>query len=129
MIVMCPDIENFAPLIQARFGAGEVALDGGGLSAPVDDGGRVDLPVRIADRSLRQTNAVLAVVADLLDLVPQRITASQVLDFADREPVRRWFRIDESAARLRLRRERRPARRHIVFGTGNEKLTRVVSDM
>jgi exodeoxyribonuclease V gamma subunit len=95
VIVMCPDIENFAPLIQATFGAGEVTLDGDGSQLPVDDSNRIDLRVRIADRSLRQTNAVLAVVADLLDLVPQRITASQVLDFADREPVRRRFRVDD----------------------------------
>ena len=32
VIVMCPDIETFAPLIQATFGAGEAPLDG-------DDGG------------------------------------------------------------------------------------------
>ena len=55
----------------------------------------VDLHVRLADRSLRQTNPVLGVVAQLLDLAEQRLTASQVLDFADREPVRRRFRLDD----------------------------------
>jgi exodeoxyribonuclease V gamma subunit len=93
VIVMCPDIETFAPLIQATFGAGETALPGeeqlgNATIAP-------DLRVRLADRALRQTNPVLGAVADLLDLVPTRMTASQVLDFADREPVRRRFRFDD----------------------------------
>src|SRR3954471_1165833 len=60
-----------------------------------------DLRVRLADRSLRQTNPVLGVVARLLELAGQRLTASQVLDLADREPVRRRFRLDDDdVARL-----------------------------
>ena len=50
VIVMCPDIETFAPLIQATFGAA-IEADG------------PDLRVRLADRALRQTNPVLGVVA------------------------------------------------------------------
>ena len=84
VIVMCPDIETFAPLIQATFGAGEA-----------DDEEAIDLRVRLADRSLRQTNPVLGVVAQLLELAEQRLTASQVLDLADRGPVRRRFRLDD----------------------------------
>ena len=57
--------------------------------------------MRLADRSLRQTNPVLGVVARLLELAGQRLTASQVLDLADREPVRRRFRLDDDdVARL-----------------------------
>ena len=82
VIVMCPDIETFAPLIQATFGAGEE-----------DEAG---LRVRLADRSLRQTNPVLGVVARLLELADERMTASQVLDLADREPVRRRFGFDDA---------------------------------
>ena len=84
VIVMCPDIEAFAPLIQATFGAGEP-----------DGDGSVDLRVRLADRSLRQTNPVLGVAAQLLELAEQRLTASQLLDLADRGPVRRRFRLDD----------------------------------
>jgi exodeoxyribonuclease V gamma subunit len=91
LVVMCPDIETFAPLIHATFGAGEVSADETSPQAP----GRPDLRVRLADRSLRQTNPVLGVVGQLLDLVDQRLTASQVLDLADREPVRRRFRLDD----------------------------------
>ncbi|HEX8157437.1 MAG TPA: exodeoxyribonuclease V subunit gamma [Solirubrobacteraceae bacterium] len=100
VIVMCPDIEMFAPLIQATFGAGEVddAEQLGALPAEIRP---PDLRVRLADRSLRQTNPVLGVVAELIDLAEQRLTASQVLDLADREPVRRRFLLgDEDLTRL-----------------------------
>jgi exodeoxyribonuclease V gamma subunit len=117
VIVMCPDIETFAPLIQATFGAGEVSPDSepalenspprivASAEGPLENSpprivasaeGAVDLRVRLADRSLRQTNPVLSVVAELLELAGQRLTASQVLDFADREPVRRRFRFDDN---------------------------------
>jgi len=82
IIVMCPDIEAFAPLIQATFGA----------SAEV---GEIDLRVRLADRSLRQVNPLLGVVARLLELAHARLTASEVLDFADTDPVRRRFRLGD----------------------------------
>ena len=94
VIVMCPDIEAFAPLIQATFGAGRAAAEDDG-----EDGGgperRPDLRVRLADRSLRQTNPVLGVVSHLLALADQRATASQLLDLAAREPVRRRFALDD----------------------------------
>ena len=100
VIVMCPDIEAFAPLIQATFGAGEVIDD---EFDPLPEELRpTDLRVRLADRSLRQTNPVLGVVAQLIDLAGRRLTASDVLDLADREPVRRRFRLeDEDLARIR----------------------------
>ena len=93
VIVMCPDIETFAPLIQATFGAGQVA---GAEDEPLPDDDRPpDLRVRLADRSLRQTNPVLGVVAALLDLAGGRVVASEVLDLADRAPVRRRFGFDD----------------------------------
>jgi exodeoxyribonuclease V gamma subunit len=99
VIVMCPDIETFASLIQATFGAGEVAEDpvfGGDVrDALPDDVRPPDLRVRLADRALRQTNPVLGVVARLIDLAGERVTASQVLDLVDREPVRRRFGLDD----------------------------------
>ena len=107
VIVMCPDIETVAPLIQAAFGAGRALDDGaddGAGDGTDDDRDAVaaaerrrlpDLHVRLADRSLRQTNPVLSVVSLLLELADDRITASQLLDLADREPVRRRFRFDD----------------------------------
>jgi exodeoxyribonuclease V gamma subunit len=99
VIVMCPDIEAFAPLIQATFGAGEVAEDD--RDQLPDELRPPDLRVRLADRSLRQTNPVLGVVARLIELGEERLTASQVLDLADREPVRRRFGLgDDDLSRL-----------------------------
>jgi exodeoxyribonuclease V gamma subunit len=93
VIVMCPDIETVAPLIQAAFGAGRVDTD---QDPQAEQGKRLpDLRVRLADRSLRQTNPVLGVVSLLLELADERMTASQLLDLADREPVRRRFRFDD----------------------------------
>ena len=88
VIVMCPDIETFAPLIQATFGAGATDADD-------DQPERLRLRVRLADRALRETNPILGVVARLLELTTARVTASEVLDLADREPVRRRFRIGQ----------------------------------
>jgi exodeoxyribonuclease V gamma subunit len=93
IVVMCPDIETFAPLIHATFGSGIVGDDEDDLLQ--ESGRRIDLRVRLADRSLRQTNPVLGVVAQLLDLADGRLTASQVLDLAGRAPVRRRFRFDD----------------------------------
>jgi exodeoxyribonuclease V gamma subunit len=92
ILVMCPDIETFAPLVSAVFGAEAVAEDG---ERP--DGALPDLRVRLADRAIRQTNPVLRVVAELLTLADARLTASELLDLASREPVRRRFRLDEPA--------------------------------
>ena len=101
VIVMCPDIEAFAPLIHATFGAG--AIDGEDMDGieeeaeeqPVDAHRPADLRVRLADRSLRQTNPVLAAVTALLALADARVTSTEVLDFAGRDPVRRRFRLDD----------------------------------
>ena len=82
VIVMCPDIEAFAPLIHATFGPGREIVG-------------ADLHVRLADRSLRQTNPVLGALARLLDLAAGRVTASDVLDLAGMVPVRARFGFDD----------------------------------
>lgn len=95
ILVMCPDIETYAPFIDATFGVAEPLDAGEGVP------GLPDLRVRLADRSLRQTNPVLSVIARLLELVTERVTASQVLDLAGRDPVRYRFGLDDDAlARL-----------------------------
>src|SRR5205085_925279 len=72
VIVMCPDIETFAPLIHATFGAGDPDEEEDG-AAPAPGTRPTDLRVRLADRSLRQTNPVLGVVAELIDLASARL--------------------------------------------------------
>lgn len=82
ILVMCPDIETYAPLITAGFGLGDL-IEGGHPAHR--------LRVRLADRALTQTNPLLGVTAQLLDLAGGRTTASRVLDLAQAPPVRRRF--------------------------------------
>ncbi|MHA6784243.1 exodeoxyribonuclease V subunit gamma [Pseudonocardia saturnea] len=86
VLVMCPDIETFAPLISASFGLGE--------SGASDHPGQ-HLRVRLADRALRQVNPLLDTVTQLLDLAPARLTSAQLLDLLASAPVRLRFRLDE----------------------------------
>ncbi|MFJ2518185.1 exodeoxyribonuclease V subunit gamma [Cellulosimicrobium cellulans] len=94
VIVLCPDVETFAPLVTATFGAvpelGEDAHPGQLLR------------VSLADRGAGTTNPVLALLATLLRLADGRVTASEVLDLAASAPVRRRFRFsDDDVDRLR----------------------------
>lgn len=82
IVVMCPDIEAYAPLVEAAFGLGEVLPAG-------HPGQR--LRVRLADRALTQTNPLLAVAGQVLDIAGGRAEASRVLDLLATEPVRRRF--------------------------------------
>jgi exodeoxyribonuclease V gamma subunit len=95
VIVMCPDIETFAPLIHAAFGPDDpmAPADADGEDAPGT--GLPRLRVRLADRSVRQTNPLLSVAAQLLALAGARVTASEVLDLASRPAVARRFRFDQ----------------------------------
>ncbi len=82
ILVMCPDIETYAPLISARFGLGE-SVPG---AHPAHQ-----LRVRLADRALVQTNPLLTVAAQVLGLASGRATASEVLNLAESAPVRMRF--------------------------------------
>lgn len=84
VVVMCPDIEAYAPLIAAAFGLADVV---GREGHPAHQ-----LRVRLADRALDQTNPLLAVATRLLDLAGGRAGVDEVVDLAHLEPVRRRFR-------------------------------------
>lgn len=93
ILVMCPDIETFAPLISAGFGLADVVEHGGHPAHR--------LRVRLADRALTSTNPLLAVAARLVELAGGRVTASDVLDLAGAEAVRVRFRLsDDDLARI-----------------------------
>jgi exodeoxyribonuclease V gamma subunit len=79
--VLCTDIERFAPLVEATF-AGDPAH---GLPA---------IPVRVADRTLRQDTPLLDAVGALLELLDQRFRSSEVLGFLARSPVRATFGLE-----------------------------------
>jgi len=94
VLVMCPDIESYAPLLSATF---TVASDGEHHAHP----GR-SFRVSLADRSPRQVNPLLDLLATLLKMADGRVTASEVLDLAASAPVRRRFGLDDTdLARLR----------------------------
>lgn len=82
ILVMCPDIETYAPLITAGFGLGDVVRG----AHPAHK-----LRVRLADRALVQTNPLLSVAASVLALAGGRATASEVLNLAESDPVRARF--------------------------------------
>lgn len=104
ILVMCPDVETFAPVISASFGArpedSAAPLDPPGADAQEDDA-RADpgtdghpghrLRVRLADRSLRQINPMLQLLSRLFDLADSRLEASTVLDLCSFEPVAAKF--------------------------------------
>ena len=86
ILVMCPDIETFAPLVSAGFGLADVVDDADGGGHPAHR-----LRVRLADRALSSTNPLLAVAATLVELAGGRVTASEVLDLAATPPCRLRF--------------------------------------
>ena len=87
ILVMCPDIEAYAPLVSGAFGLGE-AVSG---SHPGHQ-----LRVMLADRSPTQTNPLLGVLSRVLDLSDGRAEATRVLDLLGTDPVRRRFGFSDS---------------------------------
>ncbi|WP_280422889.1 exodeoxyribonuclease V subunit gamma [Nocardia carnea] len=92
VVIMCPEVESFAPLVRAAFGqpvpAGAETPD-----AAAHPGHR--LRVRLADRGRGATNPLLGLVALLLELARGRVTVTEVLDLAACEPVRRACGFDD----------------------------------
>ncbi|HEX8509833.1 MAG TPA: exodeoxyribonuclease V subunit gamma, partial [Propionibacteriaceae bacterium] len=87
IVVMCPDIERFAPLISASFG---LSSDESAVEHP---GHR--LRVRLADRALRQVNPLLGALSRVLGLADTRLTAATLLDLCSYPPVAHKFAFSE----------------------------------
>ncbi|GAC56063.1 exodeoxyribonuclease V gamma chain [Gordonia hirsuta DSM 44140 = NBRC 16056] len=83
VLIMCPDVEAFAPLIQGAFG--QTGLDHPGFS----------LRVRLADRGLRETNEVLDVLAAVVDLAAGRVRSGELLDLLGLPAVQRRFGLSD----------------------------------
>jgi len=77
VVVMTPDVEAYAPLIEAVFDR--------------DAGDPRHVPWRIVDRGLRLDNPVARALQRVLELADGRLPASEVLDLLVAEPVRRRF--------------------------------------
>lgn len=103
IVVMCPDVEAYAPLISAGFGMGELIGDTPGAGGPhrAELHPAHQLRVRLADRATSSTNPLLAVAVVLVELAGGRATASQVLDLLARPVCRRRFGFsDDDLARM-----------------------------
>ena len=74
VLVLCPDLARFAPLVQ-----------------PVFARGALPVPVRVGDRSLTTDEPVVQALQAVLGLVSGRATLSEVLSLVQFEPVRRRF--------------------------------------
>ncbi|UZN01999.1 exodeoxyribonuclease V subunit gamma [Cellulomonas sp. S1-8] len=100
VVVLCPDVEAFAPLVVAAFGAASTPgePDDAGASGPrtAVHPGRT-LRVRVADRAPARTNPLLRVLSELLALAGSRVTASGVVDLAGLPAVRRRYGFDDAA--------------------------------
>jgi exodeoxyribonuclease V gamma subunit len=93
VLVMCPDVEAYAPLFAAVFGLGSTAA---GAPDRIADPTSLRHPahllrVRLADRGLTGINPLLAMAGTLVALTGGRCTASEVLDLVAAAPVRHRF--------------------------------------
>ncbi|HET7303871.1 MAG TPA: exodeoxyribonuclease V subunit gamma [Segeticoccus sp.] len=103
ILVMCPDIDAYAPLVHAGFGLGEVVRDADGPgpagSSATDQAFRGHpahgLRVRLADRAPRHTNPLLELADRLLVLAGGRLTVGEVLDLTRSASVRHRFGLDD----------------------------------
>jgi exodeoxyribonuclease V gamma subunit len=82
ILVMAPDIEAYAPLVQAVFD---------GQTDPA-----LRIPFSIADRSLRRESRVVDGFLALLDLTGSRFEINRVLGLLACEPIRRRFGLEEA---------------------------------
>ncbi|MBW1672761.1 MAG: exodeoxyribonuclease V subunit gamma [Deltaproteobacteria bacterium] len=82
ILVMTPDIETYAPYIQAVF------------DTPADASRKI--PFSIADRSIRKESEIITTFLSILDLLGSRFTASQVFAILESKAVHRKFDIMET---------------------------------
>ncbi len=87
VIVMVPDIDAYAPHIQAVFGLAE-------------RGDARHIPFHVADLGRRQHDPLVSALARLLELPNARVAASDVLALLEVEAVRRRFSIEDDAVPL-----------------------------
>src|SRR5690625_4148126 len=81
VLILCPDVEEYAPLLHAAFGA---------LPGAAHPGHH--LRVGIADRAQTATNPLFELAELLAGFVGGRVRSSELLDLLHREEVRRRFR-------------------------------------
>jgi exodeoxyribonuclease V gamma subunit len=86
IIVMTPDIEKYAPYIDAVFGA------------PSNDGHRI--PYGIADQTIRQESRLTDAFLRLLDLKDSRFTTTQILRLLEFESIKQTFALTQTDVQI-----------------------------
>ncbi|MCP4683287.1 MAG: exodeoxyribonuclease V subunit gamma, partial [Desulfobacterales bacterium] len=86
VLVMTPDIEAYAPYIQAVF------------DAPADDHRRI--PFSIADQSIKLEGRIIKIFLEIMRLGQGRLSAFQVMAILESHAVRRRFDLSESDVEL-----------------------------
>ncbi|WP_456417774.1 exodeoxyribonuclease V subunit gamma [Thiolapillus sp.] len=87
VLVTCPQIEDYAPAVQAVFGGMWEQAD---AQSPM-------LPCSIADRALRDEEPLVAAFAELLDLPDSRFQVSRILSLLRLPAVQKQFAIAEQS--------------------------------
>lgn len=91
VVVMAPDIERYAPLVDAVFSDGETWA-----RRAEHPGGLPRIRFRLADRGVRSENPVAEALLTILSIATGRLPASAVLDLLAMDAVRLRFGIDAS---------------------------------
>lgn len=93
IVVMSPDVEMYAPLVEAVFGDGSPRW----TDASAHPAGFPALPFRMADRGVRSENQAAEALLRLLDLVDSRFEAPAVMEMLALDPVRERFGLDAAS--------------------------------
>jgi exodeoxyribonuclease V gamma subunit len=109
VLVMVPDIQAYAPLVQAVFGLHRAAAPSAAPAACADGGPgaatspasaaqdwRRRIPFSVVDRGARHQDALSVALEALLGLPQSRLGASEVQDLLQVPALRRRFGIDEA---------------------------------
>ncbi|MCZ7534724.1 MAG: exodeoxyribonuclease V subunit gamma [Acidimicrobiia bacterium] len=91
VVVLCPAIERFAPLVEAGFGSSV------GSGDDAASGATPRLLYHVTDRSLRQAYPVVAALDALLELISGRCTVPEMLDFLSLAAVRERLGLDDDS--------------------------------
>jgi exodeoxyribonuclease V gamma subunit len=94
ILVMSPDIETYAPIIEAVFGRGAYHRDDDEGETPWGPTGTPKLRVNVADRSGHARDPIVRALTDLLALVTARRSLGEVIDLLNHEVVRERFEIE-----------------------------------
>lgn len=91
IVVVCPAIDTYAPLVEAVFGP-----SAGSQADGHDRKGPPGVAYRIADRSLERTVPLFAALSALIDLLAGRFSVEAVIDFVSCPAVRRRFGLSDA---------------------------------